>query len=320
MMLKTENLSQANSALLSWLEQIPIQEIQSNDFMENAEQIVFSKDTGGLPRIQVRTPWSDAEIYLQGAHVTHFQRKGGKPVLFMSDSSRFEAGQPIRGGVPVIFPWFGAREGKPMHGFARNHVWELKQISGNAEHAITLEFDLSLPPEAAGFPKFSARYFVTVGESLTLQLKIANESNENFTLEDCLHTYFAVGDISAVTVSGLKGVEYLDKVEGFARKNETAEQISFSSETDRVYLSTRATTEIHDAKLRRRIIIEKEGSTSTVVWNPWIAKAKAMADYGDDEYLRMVCVESGNVSENKLVLAPARSSALTVKLSTAELD
>ncbi len=318
-MLKTENLSQANSALLSWLEQIPIQEIQFDDFMQNSEQIVFSQGTGGLPRIQIHTPLSDAEIYLQGAHVTHFQRKGEKPVLFMSDSSRFETGQPIRGGVPIIFPWFGAREGKPMHGFARNHVWELKQISINAEHAITLEFDLPPSPEAAEFPRFSVRYLVTVGESLALQLKIVNESNQNFTLENCLHTYFVVGEISSVTVSGLKGGEYLDKVEGFARKKETAGQVSFSGETDRVYLSTRATTEIHDAKLRRRIIVEKEGSTSTVVWNPWIAKAKAMADFGDDEYLRMVCVESGNVSENKLVLAPGKFSTLKVKLSTTEL-
>ena len=288
-------------------------------FMEKSGQIIFSNGNGGLPKIQVHTPVSDAEIYLQGAHVTHFQRKNEEPVLFLSGSSRFETGQPIRGGVPIIFPWFGAREGKPMHGFGRNHAWKLQQISTNPDQSITLQFQFPLPAEAVEFSKFSAKYFVTVGKSLALELQVANEASENLTLEDCLHTYFTVGEISAVTVSGLKGGEYLDKVEGFARKMETAEQISFSGETDRVYLSTTATTEIRDTKLRRRIIVEKMGSNSTVVWNPWIAKAKAMADFGDEEYLRMVCVESGNVSENKLVLAPGKMSLLKVKLSTATL-
>jgi D-hexose-6-phosphate mutarotase len=30
--------------------------------------------------------------------------------------------------------------------------------------------------------------------------------------------------------------------------------------------------------------VAKSGSASTVVWNPWQAKAAAMADFGDDEY------------------------------------
>ncbi len=285
--------------------------------MEKSGLIIFSKGNGGLPLLKVHTPMSDAEIYLHGAHVTHFQRKGEEPLLFLSGSSRFEEGQPIRGGIPIIFPWFGPREGKLMHGFARNHPWELKEIDTNPDQSITLAFEFPLPAEATGFPKFSAKYFVTVGESLTLQLQIVNESLENLTLEDCLHTYFTVGEISAVTVSGLKGADYLDKVEGLARKKETAEQISFSGETDRAYLGTTATTEIHDAKLRRRIIIEKEGSRSTVVWNPWIAKAKLMPDFGDEEYLRMVCVEAGNVLENRRVLAPGNVSSLKMRLSTA---
>ena len=66
--------------------------------------------------------------------------------------------------------------------------------------------------------------------------------------------------------------------------------------------------EIADAKWQRKIRVEKSGSTSTVVWNPWIAKARAMADFGDEEYHGMVCVEAGNVGENKVTLAPGKSS------------
>ncbi len=277
--------------------------------------VTFNNGNGGLPRIAVQTPASDAEIYLQGAHVTKFQRKGEAPLLFLSEKSRFEKGQPIRGGVPIIFPWFGAREGKPMHGFARTQTWELKEILTHTHgDAVTLQLSLPKAPEAAEFPEFSAEYFVTVGETLSLELRIANQSHENLSLENCLHTYFAVGDIREVKVTGLKGTDYLDKPENFARRKESGDAITFSGETDRVYLSTSGTVEIRDSKLRRKILIEKEGSISTVVWNPWIEKAKAMADFGDEEYLRMVCVESGNVSENKLSLAPGKTSSLKVNL------
>jgi D-hexose-6-phosphate mutarotase len=161
---------------------------------------------------------------------------------------------------------------------------------------------------------------VTVGDALELQLAVANASpDRELVFENCLHTYFAIGDNSAVSIAGLKGVSYRDKVENFAEKTETADAIKIISETDRVYQDTTSTVEIHDAALRRKIRIEKTGSASTVVWNPWIAKAKEMADFGDDEYQRMVCVESGNVGKNKITLAPGKSATLAVKLSTAAL-
>src|SRR4051812_49170306 len=86
---------------------------------------------GGLTRVVVSTPDADAHVYLQGAHVTHYQPKGGKAVLFMSGKSHFAAGKAIRGGVPLIFPWFGAKADNPkapQHGFARSTEWELRDI------------------------------------------------------------------------------------------------------------------------------------------------------------------------------------------------
>ena len=285
--------------------------------MKKTDRIIFSQNNG-LSKVNIHTEQSDAEIYLNGAHVTKFQRKGEPPFLFLSERSNFQNGQPIRGGVPIIFPWFGAREGKQMHGFARNQSWELKEIL-SSDDAVTLRLNLPESRETAEFPKFNAEYFVTVGQALDLELKITNFSDEDFSFENCLHTYFAIGDIQTLSVTGLKGGEYLDKMENFARKKEVAEQIEFTGETDRVYLGTKSTVEIHDAKLQRKIIVEKEGSSSTVVWNPWIAKSKAMADFRDEEYLRMVCVESGNVSENKVTLAAGKTSSLKVSLSAAKL-
>ena len=54
---------------------------------------------------------------------------------------------------------------------------------------------------------------------------------------------------------------------------------------------------------RRRIVIEKVGAASSVMWNPWAEKAGAMADLGDPAWRGMVCVETGNVADNEVRLA-----------------
>lgn len=274
--------------------------------------------SGDLPMLWVNTPWSAAEIYLQGAHVATFQKENEPAMLFLSEESQFAAGKPIRGGVPVILPWFGPREGDVAHGFARTTTWELAETKQERDGSVRVVLRLPDCPEMVKWPKpFAAEYTVTVGKTLKLALKIENISKEReLVLEDCLHTYFEVGDIGSVKISGLRGVKYLDKMAGGAEKTETNEEITVSSEVDRVYMDTKGTVTIQDAKLGRVIRVEKQGSNSTVVWNPWIAKSKAMADFGDEEYQRMVCVESGNVAKNKLTLKPGEASSLQVTLSS----
>jgi len=288
--------------------------------LEIPGRVLFSEGNGDLARLAINTANSSAEIYLHGAHVTHFQRKNEPPVLFMSQFSGFRQGQPIRGGIPVIFPWFGAREGEAAHGFARVQEWTLREVSQVAQGAFRLRMGLPDSPSAALFPKFNAELTVTVGNTILLEMTVTNASErDDFTFENCLHSYFHVGDISAVSVTGLKGADFLDKTENFARKTERAEHIKVTGETDRIYLDTQAPVEIHDSRLQRRIRIEKSGSLSTVVWNPWIAKAEQMPDFGNDEYLRMICVESGNVSENRVTLPAGKSSALKVEISVLPL-
>jgi len=170
-------------------------------------------------------------------------------------------------------------------------------------------------PPAATWPPFTLNYVVTVTEVLRLELIVTNTSaSQEFSFENCLHTYLHVGDVRQIRVRGLKGTSYLDKVEQFALKQETNEEISITSETDRVYLDTESTVEVVDPSLGRRLLIEKSGSRSTVLWNPWIAKAQQMPDFGGEEYLQMVCVESGNVGRNRVVLPPGHSSVLGVTL------
>ena len=109
-------------------------------------RVAVAKGNGGLPKIVVTTKTSAAEVYLNGAHVTHFQKNGGPPLIFMSRKSYFAPGKPIRGGVPICFPWFGNRDGEPSHGFARSTEWSLVKTSATPDGAVTLHFALPQIP------------------------------------------------------------------------------------------------------------------------------------------------------------------------------
>ena len=182
-------------------------------------RVTFLEGRGDMPMVEITTAWSTAEIYLHGAHVTNFKKHNEPPMLFLSTCSRFEANQPIRGGIPVIFPWFGPQEGMATHGFARVKAWEIKEIIPAADGGVSVRFRLPNYPEAGAYPAFVAEYVVTVNEGLTLEFMVTNNSTDaKLEFEECLHTYFAVEDIAAVSIEGLKGVSYLDKVANFAKK------------------------------------------------------------------------------------------------------
>jgi D-hexose-6-phosphate mutarotase len=284
-------------------------------------RVMFLDGQGELPMIGISTMWSSAEIYLQGAHITSFRKHGEQPLTFMSQCSRFTEGQPIRGGIPVILPWFGMREGMGNHGFARVKTWELKEFVPAPDGSVSVRFRLPDCPEASAFPPFTADYVITVSEALTLQLIVSNQAAEDpLVFENGFHTYFEVSDVTSISILGLKGISYLDKVANFAQRTEPNDAIRISSEVDRIYLNTTDAVEIHDPRLGRKIRIEKQGSNSTVVWNPWIARSQQMPDFGNDEYQRMVCVESGNVSSNEITLPPGRISTLTTKLTSLPLS
>src|ERR1035437_7174545 len=145
---------------------------------EDLGRVTFLDGQGELPMLEISTPWSTAEIYLLGAQVTQFRKKDESPLLFLSKCSRFTAAHPIRGGIPVIFPWFGQREGLAQHGFARVKSWDLKEFLPAPDGSVSVRLRLPAGPEAAGFPAFTADYIVTVNQSLTLQLVITNQSRD----------------------------------------------------------------------------------------------------------------------------------------------
>ncbi len=279
----------------------------------------FRQDAGGLIRCNISTARCQAEIFLQGAHITCFQPVGQLPLLFTSAQSQFAPGKPIRGGIPVCFPWFGPRAGDsaaPLHGLARILPWNVESLGVGPDGAVKMVFaladsDRSRPIWARSF---ALRLIAVFGQHLDLTLQVNNTGMKSLTFEEAFHTYFAVADVRGVSITGLSTATYVDKADGMKRKVQDAEPIRIAGETDRVYLSAPGRVIIDDPGARRRIVMDKAGSDTTVVWNPWIAKAKAMPDFGDDEWPSMLCVETANASENAVVLASGQSHTMNVVL------
>jgi glucose-6-phosphate 1-epimerase len=285
--------------------------------------LAFDTAASGLVRARVTTKVCSAELFLQGAHLTAWQPLGAEPVLFLSELSKFEPGPAIRGGIPIIFPWFGARTATaasprtdgPSHGFARTAEWQMQFAAAMGEDlhlALTLVSDET--SRALGFDHFRVAVQFTLGRTLTVKLTVANEGAEPLRFEEALHTYLHVGDAEQVALRGLGETEYLDKTDGFRRKRQREDVLRLTRETDRPYLNTEAPVEVDDPILQRKIVVEKSGSHTTVVWNPWSELSAKLADMSDGGWRRMVCVETANAMENAIVLAPRALHTIEARL------
>jgi glucose-6-phosphate 1-epimerase len=291
--------------------------------------LTFAQNEQGLIRACVTTDQCTAEIYLQGAHLTHWQPAGHKPVLFLSERSAFAPGKAIRGGVPIIFPWFGARTatpdsprtGGPSHGFARTSLWEVAfaAVAGDDLH-LTFTLGPSEISRGFGFDHFRLAYQIVLGRELRMQLTIANQGATPLHVEEALHTYLAVGDAREVSIRGLFDTDFIDKTENFQHKHQTEHVLKLTGETDRPYLNTEQTVTLDDPSLHRRIAVSKSNSKTTVIWNPWSALSATLTDMTPDGWQRMTCIETANAATNALTLQPGTHHTMECRIVVQELS
>jgi glucose-6-phosphate 1-epimerase len=273
---------------------------------------------GGLPVLLVDGSAARAEIYLHGATVTDWTPRDREPVLWVSSASRFTRDAAIRGGVPICFPWFGAQAGhpeSPSHGFARLSEWSLVGAEDDGED-VTVRLCLtdSDATGASSWPHcFEAVYTVVVGSRLSLALTVTNRGDDAVVFEEALHTYLEVRDIRATEVAGLEGNAFYDSLAGpgVGPAPGESDPVRFRAETDRIYVGTRGTVTVRDTDAGRSVLVGKDGSETTVVWNPWIDKARDLPDFGEDEWKGMVCAEVGNIRDAAVRLAPGGSHTMT---------
>ena len=234
---------------------------------------------------------------LHGGQVVSWKPEGEEEVIYLSPDAVFREGKAIRGGIPVCWPWFNAHPTNPelpSHGVARSRFWEMEEISEDSS-GVTIRLRMS-----EGI--WHARTVIRMGRTLEVSLESSNPNSEPILVAGALHTYFRVGDVGRVRVEGLDGSEYLDTVGERTTRRQSGD-ITFKDETDSIYDSP-ATVRIVDEALSRSISIKKEGSPSTVVWNPWIEKAKALGDLPDDGYRNFVCVETA-IANDKAISLPS---------------
>lgn len=264
----------------------------------------------GLLFANIAAPGASASLCLQGGHLLHWQPVGHQPVLFLSQKSEMAPGKAIRGGIPLLFPWFGPRQdGKegPPHGFARTQAWKLEfaAIVGEDVHLTLTQAPTDLS-RSLGFDHFNLAFQITIGRSLRLQLTVHNAGEFALLYEEGMHTYFAVQDVEEITVTGLDGTSYIDKKDNFKVKPQVVGPMRITQPTDRVYLDTIAICRVHDPALKRTITIEKTNSQATVVWNPWAE----MPDIEPGGWHDFICVETVNVGEQAVTLAPGQTHTM----------
>ncbi len=264
------------------------------------------KQWRGMAALEIDNEFCRGLILRHGAQVISYCPADASDLLWLSKKCVLEPGQAIRGGIPVCWPWFG-KDGNPMHGLARLNDWELVTAEDAPDGSTEVEMAFG------GVPELDLTLRVIFGSSLRLDLTTVNRSGKEVRLTQALHSYFAVSDVARIRVEGLEHSPFLNALTG-ARESED-HSIRFQAETDRVYDESDVTCRIIDPAWRRKIQVAKAGSNSTVVWNPWIDKAHRMTDFGDDEYPEMVCVETGNVGRDAVILAPGSGHTLTAEIA-----
>jgi len=265
----------------------------------------------GLPELILVHRDSRVRLSLQGAHVTEYLANG-ENLLWLSRSARFSPGVPVRGGIPVCWPWFGASPDDaswPQHGFARTSRFRLGSRESDTQHtAVTLVLD-----EAPAIPRWrgaaSMEIEIRLGDHLWIELRTRNLTDRDLLVGAGLHSYFSVSDVRSVSIPALTDLEYLDKPSGFARKTQ-ATPLRIHGEIDRVYLQPPRTIALFDPHRRGSVVIEAWGHEDIVVWNPGPAIAKSMADFDDEGYRNMVCIEPALALGNRRCLAPGAGLAM----------
>ncbi|WP_438970050.1 D-hexose-6-phosphate mutarotase [Methylophaga sp.] len=289
-----------------------------NRIFGREDKIQFVEGPAGMPLIELATARASARVALYGGQILSFKPVGAEHDLFyLSQKAIYQQGKAIRGGAPLCWPWFGddpGNLGRQPHGFARNLFWEVLDSQIHDDNAeITLGLESTATSKQWWPSEFRLRKKIHVGEKLSISLTTENKGEIPFSISKALHSYFRVGDITQTRVSGLDGIDYLDKTLGFAQHRQAGD-IHADKETDRVYLDAPKRVEIIDAMFKRRIEIEHNGADNFVVWNPW-DKAATFKDMPAEDYAQFICVETANAIANSVIIAPGAAHNMQVSYS-----
>lgn len=261
----------------------------------------------GAPALVVEIDAARATLHLDGGHLTSWAPAGESDLLWLSPVSAVGAGEAIRGGIPLIGPWFGpGRDGAmpTKHGWLRSIRWELTSAT-LVEDDVLLE--LQTPADVAAL---SASATFRIGRELSVDLSVTAASRP-LELEAAMHTYFAVGDVREIAIAGLQDAAYLDNTRGLAADVQHEKTLRLSGSTDRIY-DVAGEVVLDDEARGRRIVSSPRGTRKTVVWNPWDQLVTGMADIPDDGWPQFVCIEPAIAKDRFVALETGQSHTIGV--------
>ena len=300
--------------------------------MSGAFAVVPGAYAGGLRYVDVVSEAVSGRLFLHGAQVTSWRPAGvDDSLIWLSEEAVFREGTAIRGGIPICFPWFGPDKppaGGPSHGLARLVNWRMLEATGLDDGAVSVSvgIDSSEPAPDPGWAHafrvrdgesgavgFSARLTAVFGASLDTRLEVTNTGARAIGFEAALHSYYRVADVTRVHISGLEGAPFVERASGATQESRVEQEpIRFAGEVDRIYEDAPSRVTLVDEVTGGSLLLESVGAGSWVVWNPHITKAAAMADFGDDEWRTMVCVEPAALHGGTVWLEPGECHTLVV--------
>lgn len=264
----------------------------------------------GVDALLVETPAAEGVLLLDGAHLISYVPAGQQDLLWMSPTSEFGPGVPVRGGIPLVGPWFGpgrdlARTVK--HGWLRNIRWEL--VSARRE-GDDVELTLRTPEDAVAV---RGEAVFRLGARLDVDLTLT-AGPRPVELEAALHTYLAVGDVREIEIRGLEGADFLDNTRGLAADVMPEGPLRLTGSTDRIVERAEEVTVVDGSAAGggRRVISSPRGTSRTVLWNPWDELVTSMADIPDEAWPRFVCIEPAAAKDGYVPLEPGQSHRIGV--------
>ncbi len=275
-----------------------INTLLNNDFAKITCITLPSADSENtLDGIDIFHQHCQAQVSVYGGQVLSYSPKGHRDVFWLSDSSQYQSGKAIRGGIPLCWPWFGINDKQAQgansakHGFARLLPWQVSFVDADEDN-VTLVLTLSGENDHPLWPNaYQLVQTLVFGKSFKQTLAMSNLSAKDAHYCAALHSYFKVSHPENIVIDTLTGVNYDDKVEDRASIQESP--VSCVGEIDRVYHSSDNMMFV-DSHWQRKIEIASDNCQHWVLWNPGGKLASAMADIhsnGENEY---VCLEAAN--------------------------
>ena len=295
-----------------------------------------------LLAVSVENTQASATIFLQGAQLSHYQKRGEPETIWCSPDGDYSSATPLRGGIPVCWPWFsnlannperlknaiiplGHKGEFPAHGFVRNRHWQLKAVDNINEGLTRVQLHLSLAKDEEPFWPWATELdlVILIGDTLQLTLEVHNCSNQTVLFSGALHSYFAVSEIENISVDGLDGLGYIDCMDNWQQHKQQGPLV-IDTEVDRIYSGQGSrqsgmVISLDDQQWQRKITITSEGSNSAVLWNPWTEKSRRLPHFADDAYQTMLCIETANADKDAVELPAGEIHQLTLTIDSKNL-